>query len=333
MKKTRGLLFITLVLSIALVALSGCGKDDGAESSFPEKNMEFIVTVPPGGGFDTYSRAMVPFLEKHLPNDISIVVKNITGGDHAIGINRILNAKPDGYIMGMFSIPGLALNESLGRADFRLKEITWLGNITSVPAILFVSADSSYESIEDIVAEGKKRTLKVPSMLPSSPLGSTNVILANELGIEVDIISSEAMGDSITAMLRNEGDYCLTPVLDVVKGHIETNQLRPLAIIGEERCDALPDVPTIAELGYPAELANFAITRYFVGATPGIPEEIASILQDSFKQAINDPEFEKALAKLGDKPDYIGPDECQKMVLDSLSLYDEKIDILSKHIK
>lgn len=327
---------IALLLALLVISLAVCGCGDGSNSEaekFPEKNIEFIVTVPPGGGFDTYSRTMVPFLERHLPHEVSIVVKNITGGDHAIGINRILNAKPDGHTMGMFSIPGLALNEALERGDYKLNEITWLGNITSVPAVMFVSDDSPLNSIDDIIAEGKKRALKVPSMLPSSPLGSTNIILADELGIDVDIVFSESMGDSITAMLRGEGDYCLTPILDVVMNNIEAKKLKPLAIIGEARCEDLPDVPTLTELGYPAVLANYATTHYFVGATPEIPEAIAKILQDAFKTASNDTEFVEALAKLGDKPNYLTPDECKQKVTESLELYKEKEDVLKEYIK
>lgn len=320
-----------LMLALFCLLAVGCNQGGEVAPDFPEKDIEFVLTAPPGGGIDTYTRAMVPFLEKHLPNKVNIVVKNMPGGEHAIGIGRMVDAKPDGHTLCTFNLPGWAMSEAYGRWDFKFGEFTWLGNIISVPTVLLVNTDSPYDSLDDIVAAGEDKVLKVPSMVYTSVIGTASIALTNEMGVEAELIQSQSVGEIVAALLRGEGDFILS-VPAAVKGQVESNKLKPLAVLGNERYADWPEVPTIEELGYSSDLVLFGESYYFVGTTPGVPEETASILQDAFKKAINDPEFAEVLAEMDEKPNYMSSEECLKKIEDSIALYKKYEPVLGEYI-
>ncbi len=77
-----------------------------AQASFPEKDITFIVPYAPGGTFDTYVRAISAALERHLPNKVHVIPNNIPGGDGAKAVGTMWRAKPDGYTIAIFDVPG-----------------------------------------------------------------------------------------------------------------------------------------------------------------------------------------------------------------------------------
>ena len=78
-----------------------------ASAEFPNKNIQFIIPYAPGGGFDVYVRVIAPVMEKYLPKKVSIVPINVAGGGGAKGIGQLYRARPDGYTLGIFNIPGV----------------------------------------------------------------------------------------------------------------------------------------------------------------------------------------------------------------------------------
>ncbi len=122
---------LLVVTSFVIIILSGVIASKAiAQSSFPSKVITFIVPTSPGGGFDTFSRMVIPYLRKYLPHPVNIVVKNIPGGDWNIGITKMYRSKPDGYTIGLINLPGNAINQMLGTAKYDLTKITCLANLT-----------------------------------------------------------------------------------------------------------------------------------------------------------------------------------------------------------
>lgn len=102
----------------------------GADLPYPSRTISFIIPFAPGGGFDVYVRVVAPVMEQHLPRMVSIAPLNIAAGGGARGIAQLYRAKPDGYSIGIFNIPGLfILQQQQGTAAFDLARVTWIGAI------------------------------------------------------------------------------------------------------------------------------------------------------------------------------------------------------------
>ena len=120
-------------------------------SGFPEKPIKWIVPFSPGGGFDTYSRAISRVMPKYLPNKVNVVVKNVPGAGSRMGTSMLYRSKPDGYTIGILNTMGLiALNVVKKAKHYDLNKFTYLGIIARDFGGIYVSAQSSFHTLKDL---------------------------------------------------------------------------------------------------------------------------------------------------------------------------------------
>lgn len=325
LKDSRFIIFFSFLLGVFFI-FNGFAQSRG----FPtEKTLTFVVPTSAGGGMDRYSRLLVIYLKKYLPSHPDIVIKDMPGGDFAIGINAVMNAKPDGYTLGLFLLPGNVLNEVLGVAKYDLSKATWLGSVTSAPQFVVVRSNSPYHSLSDL--QNAKKTLNIPIPGFQSVTGSGAVIAAHELGIKSKFIPNRGSTECLMALLRGDGDY-LNADYPPMRSQIKEGSVRVLYVYSDKRLRALPNVPTIKELGYnsvpiPLEVANFC-----VASTPGIPKGAAMILRKAFEKAVKDVEFSKSLEKMGAEVTYMNSGQMDDLVMRSTQLYGKYKDLLEKYI-
>lgn len=117
-KNWIGLIIIGVLF--ALVFTTFTAETAGAKSAFPSKTIIYIVPVSPGGGFDTFSRMIIPYLKKYLPGKPNIIIRNAPGGEWNIGITKMYRAKPDGHTIAILNMPANAVNQVLGTARLDL---------------------------------------------------------------------------------------------------------------------------------------------------------------------------------------------------------------------
>lgn len=326
----QGFFFVSLV--VVLISLGVMGAQGWAAESYPAKDITFIVPVNPGGGLDTYGRIAATHLQKNLPNKVNVVVTNMPGAEHAMAINTLSRAKPDGYTIGVFSIPGNCLNQVLGRAGgYDLRKITWLGNVSTVPQLLTVSAKSPYKSVDDLRKAGQQKPLNVPHPGFTTVTGAANVIAAVRMDLKTNFIPQNSAADTVLALLRGDGDF-ITSVPVTVKGQLASGEVRPLIVLSDKRLPSLPNVPTCIEIGYPELVSAFRV-YYLIGATPGLPEDVAKVLRDTFKKAMDTPEAQEAVRKTGEEPDYRDHLGAAKIIEDSIQLYEKYQKDLLVYIK
>lgn len=300
-----------------------------AKVDFPNKEITYIVPVTPGGGFDTMSRVLAPFLQKYLPNNPNIVVKNVSGGEWMIGINEIYNAKPDGYTIGIFNLPGNVVNQLLGLAKYDLTKVTWIGSITEVPYVAAASKQSGFKTLDDLK---KAPEVKVASVSLSSSAGLGSLIAAQTMGFKPKFISHPGSSEAVLSTLRGDADYAQYPYGTMKKYVVDSKDLTPLWIYDKQRASTLPDVPTVVELGYPGLLDTVSI-YYLVGTTPGVPPEIVQILRDAFDKAMADPECVKKLEAAGEEVRPAKAADVEKIVKNSLDQYVKYKDVIAGYIK
>lgn len=276
------ILFVVLIMSISTLA--------GAESvNWPTRNVRWIVPTRAGGGNDAYSRGLARAWEYYLPKNVNILVENLPGADYRIGINQIYFAEPDGHTVGIFNIPGNAITQLVSDTRYDLREVTWLGIIDTVPFVMGVALDSPYNTLEDLMqAEGL-----LQGIYSYSQTGAITSAIANKtLGLDIELITGHVGYESeLMSVLRGD-THVWNFSVDTARPHIEDGEIKPLVVYTHERLEWMPDVPCIAEYGYP-ELADGGMAYRMVGSTPNIPPEIASKMRETLWETMHSPEFLK----------------------------------------
>src|SRR5690606_35161716 len=135
-----------------------------------------------GGGYDAYARAFAVELEKAFDNKINVVIDNVSGAGGLVGSQRLYNAAPDGYTIGVLNTMGLAVGQVVNDVAYDITNYTWLGQIDVSPDVLAVPADSPFQSLDDLKEAGRLRM----SITGFGSVNFVNAILSmNAYGIEI----------------------------------------------------------------------------------------------------------------------------------------------------
>ena len=268
-----------------------------AQDKYPSKLITWVCPYAAGGGADNRSRQVAKLMQAILGQ--TIIVDNKAGGGGNIGTEIIAKAKPDGYLIGMGNFAPLAVNHALfKKLNFDpMTDLVPIMLIERGPLVLTVKTESPYKSVKDIVAAAKAK----PGSLSyaSGGIGGTHhlsgALFEHTAGIDLihapyksgGAAATDLMGGQVTMMF--EQMYASMP-------SIKSGRMRALAITSKTRLPLLPDVPTMAEAGYPAvEVLNW---QGIVGPK-GLPAEIGKILNAAGNKALQDPELRATMQAQG----------------------------------
>ena len=291
-----------------LIALAGAAL---AQEPFPSKPITMIVPFPPGGVADLTGRPTAVAMEKSLGQ--KIVVENKAGAGGGIGMAQVAKSKPDGYtiMMALSSISVIPeADKLLGRAPmYTLDQLAPIALISADPTILVVRAESPWKSVKELVDDAKKRPGAI-SYSSSGIYGTLHVAMAmfaDAAGITLHHVPYTGAGPAITALLGGHVDALATGPGTVIQ-HIKAGKLRALASWGDKRLEALPDLPTLKELGYNAEFMIWS----GLFAPAGTPQPVMTALRDAARGAVNDPQFKSAMIAIETPVYYLDAPEFQK---------------------
>jgi tripartite-type tricarboxylate transporter receptor subunit TctC len=269
-----------------LSLLAGCGRDTGGE--YPSQDISLIIPYGPGGGFDTFARAVAPALPKYLPRPVNVIPVNLPGGGGGKGMAQLYRERPDGYTLGMFPIPGaMILQQQQGSRDFDLTRFSWLGILgPSDNYAMAVGANSPVRSVADLQKLSATREVKFTATGPDGTSYLASVIGAQLLGIRPRFITGYAgSNDYIVATMRGDGDAVVAAVSSLRPFH-DSGQMRIIASFEAE--STIPGAPGARELGQP-DLAQITIDR-MVAAPPELPPAIRTVLTTAIDEAVRDPQ-------------------------------------------
>jgi putative tricarboxylic transport membrane protein len=275
-----------LLVSLGLAAASAVLKRAAfAAPSFPAKDIAFVIPDGPGGGFDSYVRAIAPAMEKYLPRKVTVVPTNIAGAGGARAATEIYRAKPDGYTIGIFNVPGIYIQEERGTAGFDLAKLTWLGRVGVDQYGLAVGMKSPIKSIADLKALSKQRQVKFTSTGPAGTAYNATLIAAHLIGIRAQLITGyRGSHEYVMGAVRGDGDAVVT-VIPTLRRMAAGNTLRILATFEEH--SSVPGAADATTLGAP-ELTRISLQRLIAGP-PGMPADIKAALADALTKALADP--------------------------------------------
>jgi tripartite-type tricarboxylate transporter receptor subunit TctC len=258
-----------------------------------------VVPFPPGGVADTVGRPIAEAMGRYLKQ--SVVIENKAGGGGGIGFAHVAKAKPDGYtvLMALSSVSVIPeADRILGKApSYELNQLRPIARITADPTVLVVRAETPWKTYKDFLAEMRKNPAKY-NYGSSGNYGTMHVPMEQlkaAQSFSITHIPYTGAGPAIIGLLGGQVDALATGPASVV-GHIKSGKVRALAILSSERSALLPDVPTLAEAGFPGMEASATFGLMLPGKTP---PSVTAKIHAAMKKAITNPTTRKQLDEMG----------------------------------
>lgn len=280
----------------AATTLPGLGR---AQENYPSKLITWICPYGAGGGADTRSRQMAKLMGTALGQ--TIIVDNKAGGGGNVGSDAIAKAKPDGYTIGMGNFAPLAVNHALFKklSYDPFNDLVPVMLIERGPLILTVRPDSPFKSVKDIVAAAKAKNSKLS--YASGGIGGSHhlsgALFEHSAGIDMTHIPYRSGGAATTDLMGGQVDMMFEQMYAAMPS-IKAGKLRGLAITSKTRSPLAPDIPTMAEMGYPdVESLNWQ----GVVAPKGTPANIVAILNKAANAALKDPGLRETMLAQGNE--------------------------------
>ena len=281
-----------------------------AQDAYPSHAITLINPFPPGGAADVVGRPLAAVLEPIVKQPVVIDTK--AGAAGAVGAQFVASAKPDGYtlLLHITSISGFAeVDKLFGRQPkFTRADFIPLARFVADPCALLVNDQQPYKTLKEFVEDAKKRPDQI--IFSSSGLyGALHIPTALFMqaagGLQLRHLPTNGGGPALTAFLGNNAQVLVSSV-SASLAQIKAGKARPLALFGAQRSKALPDVPTMKELGYDIEY------YLWVGmfAPKGTPDNVVKYLRDVLNKAAHTDQFKTAMTNLGqdlaylDQPDF-----------------------------
>lgn len=273
-----------LLLCLAFIGAFVC--PGALAEEYPVRPIQFIIPFDPGTASDQVGRFIVSLAEKE--SSLKFVITNRPGGAGAVGYTVIRSTRPDGYTIGL-GTSTLASHKVYNNIDFDHNDVETVLIFHSEPFILCVPAKSAYKTLKDFVDDAKERpdALTIATGAPGGMIYVATTDFLSQAGIRVRIIPSSG-GGAQPAIQAGGGhvDASLTSIMEA-QAQIDAGNLRALALYANERVERLPDVPSLAELGYSTPIKGI---RGII-APSGTPREYLRVIHDAFKKAMDTPEY------------------------------------------
>lgn len=280
---------------VVVAACSAAAETRAAE--FPTRPIKLVIPYAAGGPTDIFGRLVAEYLGKDLKQ--AVFVENKAGAQGAIAADMVAHAEPDGYTLLGTSGSVIILNPLLYKklSYDPVKDLRMLALVTEVPVVLCVHPSVPAKTVAEFVAYAKQN----PGNLNfgSSGTGSFTHLAAEMFkqmaGIEMTHIAYKGAAPALSDVMSGNIQLMFESV-SLALPPVQAGLLRPLGISSAQRISDLPDVPTIAESGYPEYFVN---VWNGVAVPAGLPDDVARILTDGLDRVMNDPGFRASLEKVG----------------------------------
>ena len=287
--------------ALLLTAAAGAAH---AQGDYPNKPIRFIVPFPPGGGTDIVSRLVVNKMTETL--GWRIVIDNRGGAGGSVGMEAAAISAPDGYTLVMGQTSNLAVNPSLyAKLPYQpLRDFSPVSLVSMIPIVFMVSAKSQYKSIGDLINAAKAKPGQVSfATTGNGTIGHlTGELMQRRAGVKLNHVPYKGSLQAFPDLLGGRIDLFLAS-LETAIPQVKAGTIRALAVTSLQRAPVMPDVPTVAESGYPGFDAN-TWTGVLVAAKT--PRPIIERLNAEITKVLDSPDIRARLAT-GGAPVKTGP--------------------------
>jgi len=294
-----------LLPALACSLLAAAALPAAHAQGYPDKPITLVVGFPPGGGVDIVARQVAESLSRQLGQQI--IVDNRPGAAGNIAMDHVARAKPDGYTLLAGNLGMLAANPYLyPKQGFdAATSFAPVARLVVTPLLAAVPASQPIQTMPQFIEYAKKN----PGQTFFGSGGSGNINhLAGELlklqtGAPLVHVPYKGSAPALTALIANEVQLVIDG-FNVVQPQVTGGRVRPIAITGESRSPAMPEVPTMKEAGFPG-MTIYGWQGLFAPA--GTPQAVIDRLSQEVKKALAEPGLNAKLAGQGTDPSYQAP--------------------------
>lgn len=296
---TKHLMFRFLVGAVAAAALVGSIAQAAlAQGAYPDRPIRMIVPFAPGGATDFLARIVQPKMQELLGQPV--VIENRAGAAGNIGMELVAQAAPDGYVIFMGDVGTIAINASIFK-DMKLvptRDFAPISIIADTPSLLVTSPNFPPGTVSELVSYLKERPGRVS--FASQGSGSLNRLVmelfAEKAGVKINHVPYKGGSGPASADVMGGHIPFMFATISSTIGHVRGNRMKVLGVTTRERHPALPNLPTLAESGFP-DLVVSSWQGIFVPAAT--PRPIVDKLHGVMVKVMNDPEVKSRIADGG----------------------------------
>ncbi|HEY8450202.1 MAG TPA: tripartite tricarboxylate transporter substrate-binding protein, partial [Bacillota bacterium] len=307
---------------------TGTGASGESSSSgtgtYAPTTMNWLIPYSPGGGTDVLARSISQVMNSEGISDATFTFEYKPGGSGAVGLAYLIEElKGNDYTL--FPVVTSVLTSKIkGDVPYSHRDLTLLARLGLDPNAILVSKSSPFQTIQDLVEEGRKREI----LVGGTGVGGSGDIVANLLvkttGISYRLVPFESGGELTTAMLGNQVDFIVNSPNESWE-QIVAGEIRALAVTTEERLPDLPDVPTLRENGWDVVYYTFR----GVGMPPGVSDQARTYWEEKFRALAESEAWQREyLAKYQIIPAYMPGDEFAKYLDEAYSFYEQQLQDL-----
>jgi tripartite-type tricarboxylate transporter receptor subunit TctC len=284
--------FRHLAAAVAVVTALSIMAGDRDALAQSKQTVRVIVPTPPAGVNDLMARMLTEYIGR--VHGLSTVVENRPGAAEAIGTESVARAAPDGNTL-LFASSQIVINPHLRKLNYHpLESFEPICQLVVAPAVISVNATSAYRTLKDLLdaARAKPGSVNMASLGPGTPFDIGLAVLKRAAGVDITFVPFNGNAPSITALLGDHVTSAFNSYSSAAE-QIKAGKMRPLAVTMPSRIEPLPQVPTVAESGYP----DYEVMIEFgVYAPANTPKDIAAQFARWFTEALQAPEIKTKLA-------------------------------------
>jgi len=282
-----------------------------AQDAFPSRTITIVNPYPPGGANELATRPLASAMEPFVKQ--SVVMETKPGAAGSVGAQFVSAAKPDGYTLLSHntSISGTAEVDRLfsRTPKFTNADFIPIARLIADPCVFVVNDKQPYKSFKEFVDDAKQR----PNQIVFSTAGFYSAVhipmalILKGSGLQLRHLPTSGGGPALTALLGDNSNVAIL-ALSGALAQIKAGKLRPLALMGGSRASAVPDVPTMKELGY--DLEYYLWVGIF--APKNTPQNAVTVLRSAIGKAANSDQYKATLSNLGLSLAYLDQPEFAK---------------------
>ncbi|SDH21754.1 Tripartite-type tricarboxylate transporter, receptor component TctC [Alteribacillus persepolensis] len=285
----------------------GSEGSNASNPNFPEQPITWIVPFDSGSVTDLATRFLADEMSQKL--DTSIVIENVPGGGTVPAHVQVSQSNPDGYTVGTGALAAEITLHQQETAISDLNDLDVIAQIGEYTNGISVRADSDVETLDDLENVSSDQL----SVAPSASRSITHLwwdLVAEHYGIgDYGLLSTTGGNDAVLKLLSGDADVVSTPLANVVE-HVNSGDVRTLAVTTNDRVPGLEDVPTLDELG----VDNPLIHNLLFIAPNDLPDDVRNILLSTLEEVMNDPEVQEEMEKMQLAPAFLKGEELEEQM-------------------
>jgi tripartite-type tricarboxylate transporter receptor subunit TctC len=302
-----------VVAALLAVTASAAAPGAFAQSPFPDRPLRLVIAVPPGGAADYTGRVLGAKLAEYLGQ--SVLIENRPGAGGIVASEYVIKSNADGHTLQLTSSTSHGVAPVLYKKlpYDPMKDFTHIAMFTTLPAMMAVHVDVQAKTVKEFVALAKSRPSGL--LFASAGNGSAPQLMGEQFkiasGVPMTHVPYKGSGPAVQDLMTGQVQVMFDGLPSLLP-QIRAGRLRPLAALAEKRFTLFPDVPTMAEAGYPGLEAGL---WFGVSGPAGIPRPVVDRLVKEIFRVVGQPDVQEKFSTVGAIPQTLGPKEYVAFIL------------------